>query len=614
MLMLSAGVIYLFPAYSADLAVTLKYDNTQLNTVGTAGDLGTWFNPLGGWFADRYGPRATAVMAALMSLIGFGAVGLSCDGVFPASHWFVSASVGIFSQGAGWAYLAGMKAALTNFHLSERGSIVGTLVCFFALSSAVLGHTYRSALKEPFMPLSGAFFVFALLLCLTQVACSVVIGSPRPAAGPMSECEARRLRSITTSGVLLSVSILLVTLFDLLVRPSRAIRVLLWLFLIALVACIAGMRQLLWRWWPATFFPARSFTDEDEPRGHVAPTFGGPTELAEKATASSLPQAVAVVGVQPQPSPEAGDAGLEEAASPTVLLGTTAEGANTNENDAAMTTAASVESSGSDPNETPRNAQRGDNASEGVTIAAALQSVNFWLLWVLLLTLIGYGIVLINNVSTLVASLEEVPRGAHLNEVEGMERRVGSLVALFSVANAWGRMFVGFLADRFAASFPRCAWLIACAVVLLFSNFITLATMSFGGLLLSVPLAGAGVGGTFSLLPVVVSELFGVRLFASFWAMYTLAPAATTVVLSIFLAGSISDAKSEESAYYVRSRRFCLGEACYRTTFLLTLGTGLVSLALAVLLAARVHHRRSVGFLEAVRLAAARVGGNDSFE
>mmetsp|Transcript_25862 Transcript_25862/g.36124 ORF Transcript_25862/g.36124 Transcript_25862/m.36124 type:complete len:134 (+) Transcript_25862:1163-1564(+) len=98
-------------------------------------------------------------------------------------------------------------------------------------------------------------------------------------------------------------------------------------------------------------------------------------------------------------------------------------------------------------------------------------------------------------------------------------------------------------------------------------------------------LCGFSYGAFWCLNPCLVMEMYGSKSFGSLYSVMNVAPAVGSTVFSVGLASYIYSNHEEEG------ENCCLGQACYKTTFLVSASmTGVVGIACACAVAYR--HRR----------------------
>ena len=136
--------------------------------------------------------------------------------------------------------------------------------------------------------------------------------------------------------------------------------------------------------------------------------------------------------------------------------------------------------------------------------------------------------------------------------------------------------------DRYSAkSEPRCTWLFLCVALQLVANILLEVFLVEHVLWIVIPLAGIGLGSLFTVAPVATTDIFGLNNFAKVWGFVALAPAVAAIVCSTLIAGGLTDREAQWSSFSISHRPFCLGSACFRVTFLVTLGCSLAAAVIA---------------------------------
>ena len=163
------------------------------------------------------------------------------------------------------------------------------------------------------------------------------------------------------------------------------------------------------------------------------------------------------------------------------------------------------------------------------TTSAALKTISFWLVALQMGVGIGTGLSLINNLAGIVKLLGGQSGG-----------QVGACVSLFSVANASGRLLFGYLSELAMArgSSRMIVLLIVSSLSFIFALLMsTIATAS--DLILLSFIGGLAFGGHWSVVPAILSDLYGLSLFPTLYTLVQLAPALGGYLLSTCIVGNI---------------------------------------------------------------------------
>lgn len=181
----------------------------------------------------------------------------------------------------------------------------------------------------------------------------------------------------------------------------------------------------------------------------------------------------------------------------------------------------------------------------------AICTSSFWLLFIASACGMGSGLATVNNISQIGASL-------------GYSRsETSSMVSLWSIWNFVGRFGAGYLSEYLL---HMNGWARP-----LFMT-ITLATMSIGHAVIASAFPGAlyigsflvGVcyGSQWSLMPTIVSEIFGVMHMGTIFNTITTASPIGSYILSVRVIGYIYDVEAS-----VEGGNTCSGTHCFRLSF-----------------------------------------------
>ncbi|ETN41730.1 uncharacterized protein HMPREF1541_03666 [Cyphellophora europaea CBS 101466] len=199
---------------------------------------------------------------------------------------------------------------------------------------------------------------------------------------------------------------------------------------------------------------------------------------------------------------------------------------------------------------------------------AFLTDRTMWLLAAGFFLLTGPGEAYINNLGTVIPTLTPKKYFDVSNPPAGHAATHVSIIALTSTI---ARLFTGSLSDLFAPpsnpecppstrfTFSRLVLLLPSAFIqlLAFVNlglpFLTLETPSL--FLLSSALLGLGYGASFSLVPIIVSVVWGAENFATNWGIVAMMPAGGAAIWSIVYSVGYSRASGDSNE--------CHGYACF---------------------------------------------------
>jgi len=210
-------------------------------------------------------------------------------------------------------------------------------------------------------------------------------------------------------------------------------------------------------------------------------------------------------------------------------------------------------------------------------------TADFWLLFFCHFAVIGSGVTTLNNLSEIVISFENLLEKTTIEQADlPYAKYTVTFVALFSVFNTSGRLVVGMLSDYYRHYLSRSSWLFIMAVMMAMSQLYFLFT-NIPGMFVGIVLVGLAYGGTFALVPTLTSEFFGLKNFGANYGVVGIAPAIGSELLSVLIAGKLNDFFRKEHYITIISKgvsnKHCIGEICYRYTFIVTV----IICALAIL-------------------------------
>eukprot|EP00879_Flechtneria_rotunda_P016105 GHRR01016846.1.p1 GENE.GHRR01016846.1~~GHRR01016846.1.p1 ORF type:complete len:649 (+),score=200.09 GHRR01016846.1:867-2813(+) len=196
------------------------------------------------------------------------------------------------------------------------------------------------------------------------------------------------------------------------------------------------------------------------------------------------------------------------------------------------------------------------------TTKEMMHTTDFWLLFFQFVVAAGVCLAFLNNLGQLVVSLQG-----------GQDGQV-VFVSLFSVANAAGRLLMGYIPEQHlhARGTPRTLFLTLTAAVTAACS-LAVAYADIGHLYVISILLGVAFGAHWSLLPAISSDLFGLKHFAPNYTTLQFAPAIGSYLLATRLTGWLYD----RAAVQHGDPHECIGPDCFREAFLILAGLAAVS-------------------------------------
>jgi len=191
---------------------------------------------------------------------------------------------------------------------------------------------------------------------------------------------------------------------------------------------------------------------------------------------------------------------------------------------------------------------------------------DFWLLFFAFAGCTGCGLFIINNISTMVQS------------IQGNDSFAAKLVVLLSLSNFSGRLLMGFLADLPRVS--KMVMLASTALVMAAALFLSAMAQPDSAsvcLIITVALIAAAYGGTWVLVVGILSDFFGNHNFGKNYGLIAMGPALSGMLFNTFSAWTYEK-------YTPIDSEVCLGKNCYYMSFLLTGSAAILSCMVSSLL------------------------------
>ncbi|CAN6476316.1 unnamed protein product [Victoria cruziana] len=497
---LASGASYVFSIYSPALKASQGYDQSTLDTVSFFKDVGANVGVLSGFLYSASAPGKPWVVllaGALQSFLGYFMMWAAVAGVVPrppvplmCSYMFLAAHAQTFFN------TANVVAAVDNFP-NSRGTVVGLMKGFLGLSGAILIQLYQTLLEGK----AGSFLLMlAILTSLIPLSLMWFIRISPPSNGDDKEhLDKFSVVALALAGYLMVIMIL-ENLFSL-VLSVRVIS--LAVLVVALTFPLEISRRAVMR---ASFSVPQNLSDEEV---HL---------LGDAET-------------QKMTKP-----GHDEKASGELYK---------KDDPVRYRKISSTEIPCSSSND-----KRGLSMGENLNLLEAVQTLDFWLIFLAMCCGMGSGLATVNNMSQIGESL-----GYSITEIH-------TLISLWSIWNFLGRFGAGYISDYYwhCRGYSRPIFMV-----------ITLAAMSVGhGVISGMPgalyagsiLVGVCYGSQWSLMPTIASDIFGVRHLGTIFNTIAIASPVGSFFLSVKVVGFIYDLEASSS-------KTCSGAHCFMLSFLI---------------------------------------------
>ncbi|KAG2373689.1 hypothetical protein C9374_011978 [Naegleria lovaniensis] len=141
-----SGTHYAYSSISPTIKNDLNFSQTQVNLIGTAANVGTYFALPVSMLNDFIGSRVTCVISGLLLFSGYFTFYLVYIKAIPLNgsdaYIFIACFMAVMGQGSAGAYAAAITTNIKNFEEKHRGKIIGFMGSCVALSSAVFSLIY----------------------------------------------------------------------------------------------------------------------------------------------------------------------------------------------------------------------------------------------------------------------------------------------------------------------------------------------------------------------------------------------------------------------------------------------------------------------------------------
>lgn len=199
-------------------------------------------------------------------------------------------------------------------------------------------------------------------------------------------------------------------------------------------------------------------------------------------------------------------------------------------------------------------------------LVQAICTVNFWCLFLTTATGMGTGLATINN-------LAQVGESLGYTSFE-----TSTLVSLWSIWNFVGRFGGGYVSDHilYTKKLARPLF-IAITLALMSVGHCVIASGLPRALYVGSILVGVFYGSQWSLMPTIVSEIFGVTHFGTIFNTITIAGPIGSYAISVRVIGYLYDKEMAQEG-----TEYCTGTHCFRLSFLIMAFTTVIGFVIAM--------------------------------
>ncbi|WVZ65707.1 hypothetical protein U9M48_015026 [Paspalum notatum var. saurae] len=505
-----SGNNYTFSNYSHALKALMGLTQLQLNGLSVAKDVGKAFGLLAGLASDSVPTWLLLAIGSLEGLLGYGAQWMVVSGtVAPLPYWQMCVFLCLGGNSTTWMNTAVLVTCIRNFRRS-RGPVSGLLKGYVGLSTAI----FTDVCSALFADDPASFLVMLAVVPAAVCAVAMLFLREGPTASDAGAGAAAAAAAEEEDGRCFAAI------------NSLAVAIALYL-LVADLTGIGGGGGVV----SAVFVAVLLVL--------LASPAAVPALLAWKSWMKTC---------------KAANADLEEADS------LAAESAP-------LLLPASAKAAG----EARAPGEERPRLGEEHTIAQALTSLDFWLMFASFLMGVGTGLAVMNNLGQM---------GAAMGYAD-----VSLFVSMTSIWGFFGRIASGTISEHFikTRAIPRPLWN-AASQVLMAAGYIVMALAMPGSLFIGSVVVGACYGVRLAVTVPTASELFGLKYYGLIYNILILNLPLGSFLFSGLLAGLLYDA---EATPLPDGGNTCVGAHCYRLVFLIMALACVVGFGLDVLLCVR---------------------------
>ncbi|PRQ33385.1 putative major facilitator superfamily domain-containing protein [Rosa chinensis] len=529
LIMAGAGATYLFGSYSKDIKSTLGYDQSTLNLIGFFKDLGANVGVLAGLIGEVTPTWFVLLVGSAMNFAGYFMIWLAVTGkIAKPKVWQMCLYICVGANSQNFVNTGALVTCVKNFPES-RGVMLGLLKGYTGLSGAIFTQIYLAIYPNDSKSL-------ILLIGWLPAALSVIfVYTIRPMKVVRQQNELRVFYHFLYISLSLGVFLMVMTLLEKTITFSRA--------------AYAGSTTVVCM---IMFMPLGIAIREELALWNL------------KKHPVDSPVEVISIDKRPNPVPEIQEIQELDSFPPKSSLG--------QEKKTQITTTAT-----SCCGDLCNKPERG----EDYTILQALLSTDMIILFIA--TFCGLG-----------SSLTAVDNLGQIGESLGYPTKtVGTFVSLVSIWNYFGRVFSGFVSESLMVKWkiPR-TLMMTFMLVLSCIAYLSIAFPFPGSVYMASVMIGVSFGAQLTLLFTIISELFGLKYYATLFNCGQLASPLGSYILNVRVTGMLYDrealkvlAKKGMTRSSVKEL-VCIGSQCYRLSFTILAGVtffgALISLVLVI--------------------------------
>ncbi|KAB2097525.1 hypothetical protein ES319_A01G176300v1 [Gossypium barbadense] len=503
-----SGNNYTFSNYSDAIKTLMNLTQLQLNNLSVAKDVGKAFGLLAGLASDRLPTPVILLIGAIEGLIGYGAQWLVVSQkIQPLPYWQMCIFMCLGGNSTTWMNTAVLVTCIRNFR-RNRGPVSGILKGYVGLSTAIFTDLCSTLFSDDPARFLVMLAVIPFAVCLVAVLFLREI--PQSTSVAAEKEEARYFAIFNIVAVVVAVYLLT---YDLIGSTNQVFSLVFAVILLILLASPLAV-------------PIYAFVKSWRLVGFEADMERQQPLLKEETT--SPPSETKEIITEVAAAASADDATvLVEKTKPVI--------------------------------------------GEEHTIVEAMQTWDFWVLFISFLCGVGTGMAVINNMAQI---------GLALGHAD-----VSIFISLTSIWGFFGRIISGSVSEYFLkkAGTPRPLWN-AASQILMAVGLLLMALALPGCLYIGSIVVGMCYGVRLAVTVPVASELFGLKYYGLLYNILILNLPIGSFLFSGLLAGYLYDAQATPTP---GGGNTCVGAHCYGLVFIVMAMASLIGFGLDVLLAIR---------------------------
>ncbi|KAK7269729.1 hypothetical protein RIF29_22464 [Crotalaria pallida] len=537
-IMAAAGATYMFGLYSPVIKSTLGYDQSTLNLLSFFKDFGSNVGVLSGLINELTPPWVVLAIGAVLNFLGYFMIWLSVtEKVAKPQVWLMCLYICIGANSQSFANTGSLVTCVKNFPES-RGVVLGILKGYVGLSGAIITQLYNAIYYDD--PKGLILFIGWLPAAISFVFLRT-IRYMKPVRQPN---EVKVFYKFLYISLGLAGFLLVMIIIQKQVSFSRSefgVTAAVVVFLMFLPVAVVFVEE--YKTWQSKKFalidpsPVKIVTDEVKP---------------DEGTSQGFKSGSAMVAAAAEAN---GNSVLEPKVNETVLTKDTRWWENVFSPPA-----------------------RG----EDYTILQALFSIDMLILFIACICGIGGSLTAVDNLGQIGESLK-YPKTS-----------ISTFVSLVSIWNYLGRVFSGFVSEHFLTKyrFPR-PLMLTLTLLLSCVGHLLIAFDVKDGLYAASVIIGFCFGAQWPLLFAIISELFGLKYYATLYNFGSVASPLGLYVLNVKITGHLYDkeAKKQLAALGLQRKQGqelkCVGVNCFKLSFIIITAATFFGAVVSLILVAR---------------------------